>query len=322
MFIRNVIRYNDRSVILMICFMVLVACSKKTENTHQHLQKKSNSQVTKKLSELSPGSDNWPSFRGEFASGVSDNQHLPDTWSIKSGKHIKWKARIPGLAHSSPIIWSDRIFVTTANSGKTDASFRHGLYGNGDASDDRSIHEWKLYCLNKHTGEVIWERLVKKGVPTDKRHIKATYANSTPATNGKYVVTLFGSEGLFVYDIDGHFIWKKDLGRINCGAYDAPSYEWGSSSSPIIYKNSVIVQVDTQDDDFIIALDLKTGENIWRTERDELPSWGTPTIVQSKDRVQIITNSSNFIYGYDPLTGNELWRLGGSSKITAPRRWF
>jgi outer membrane protein assembly factor BamB len=249
---------------------------------------------------------------------VADGQDLPDTWNPKSGKHIRWKTLIPGLAHSSPVIWGGQIFMTTAVSSEQDASFRHGLYGDGNASDDRSVHEWKLFCLNKHTGEVIWDRLVTKGVPVDKRHIKATYANSTPATNGKAVIALFGSEGLFAYDVNGQFLWKRDLGRINCGAYDAPNYEWGSSSSPIIFKNSVIVQVDTQDDDYLLALNIKTGETLWKTERDELPSWGTPTIVQTKKGIELVTNSSNFIYGYDPLTGKELWRLGGSSKITAP----
>lgn len=167
MLIRKVSYYKNALILLMMCFVILVECSKNKENTNQHLQQKTNTQIEQKSSELIPVSNNWPSFRGEYASGVSDKQYLPNTWSIKRGEHIKWKVRIPGLAHSSPIIWSDRIFVTTAVSEKEDASFRHGLYGDGDASDDRSIHEWKLYCINKYTGEIIWERLVKKDVPID-----------------------------------------------------------------------------------------------------------------------------------------------------------
>ena len=315
MFNKDVSHNKKTLLILMMCLTIIIQCAQKQENHDQSVQ---NTQETETSSELTPNSPNWPSFRGEYACGVSDHQNLPDEWNIKNNKNIKWKVAIPGLAHSSPIIWNDRIFVTTAISSKAKATFRPGLYGDGDASEDRSVHEWKLFCLNKRTGEIIWEQLVKRGVPIDKRHVKATYANSTPATDGKYIVSLFGSEGVFVYDVDGHFIWKQNLGRMDCGAYDAPDYEWGPASSPIIYKNLVIVQVDTQNKDFIIALDIETGKEIWKTDRDELPSWGTPTIVQSKDRIELVTNSSNFIYGYDPLTGKELWRLGGSSQITAP----
>jgi len=268
--------------------------------------------------EILTGSGNWPSFRGEHASGVADLQNLPENWDIETEENIKWKTPIPGLAHSSPVIWENKIFVITAISSKQEASFRHGLYGDGDASDDRSVHRWVLYCLDKKSGEILWESLIKEGVPKDKRHIKSTYANSTPATDGRYVTVFIGSEGLFVFNMDGKFIWHKDLGRIDAGAYDHPNYEWGTATSPIIYKDLVIVQVDQQGEDFIIGCDIFTGKTVWKTVRDELPSWGTPTIYQGNNRVELITNSSNFIYGYNPDSGEELWRLGGSSKITTP----
>lgn len=265
---------------------------------------------------------NWPSFRGAHAAGVADGQNLPDLWDAEKGINIKWKARIPGLAHSSPIVWGDRIFVTTAISGRGKATFRRGLYGDGDASEDRSPHQWKVYCLDKKTGKTLWERVAYSGEPREKRHIKATYANSTPATDGRYVIAFFGSQGLYAYETKGRLIWKKDLGRLNAGAYDLPEYEWGTASSPIIYKDMVIVQCDQQQGSFLAALDIKTGRTVWKTSRDELPSWGTPTIYPGKDRIELVTNSSNFIRGYDPETGNELWRLGGSSKITAPTPVF
>jgi outer membrane protein assembly factor BamB len=205
------------------------------------------------------GSGNWPSFRGEFASGVADGQDLPDNWDGKSTENIKWKTLIPGLAHSSPIIWDNKLIVTTAISSQENSTFRHGLYGDGDASEDTSVHKWRLYCLDKMNGQILWEKTATEGHPKDKRHIKSTYANGTPATDGKYVVAFFGSEGLFAFDIDGNFLWKKDLGRQDVGAYDAPEYEWGSATSPIIYKNMVIVQCDTQDESFIIACDLEFG---------------------------------------------------------------
>ncbi len=266
--------------------------------------------------------DNWPSFRGNHAAGVADGQNLPEVWDGEKGTAIRWKSAIPGLAHSSPIVWSDKIFVTTAISSRGTANFKPGLYGDGDASDDRSTHRWKVICLRKKTGQVVWERTAYQGSPVDKRHIKSTYASSTPATDGRYVVALFGSQGLYAFDMNGRPAWKKDLGRMDMGAYDVPDYEWGPASSPIIYKNMVIVQVDQQKASFLIAINIENGTTAWKSERDELPSWGTPTIYPGKNRVELVTNGSKFIRAYDPETGKELWRLGGSSKITAPTPVF
>jgi outer membrane protein assembly factor BamB len=266
--------------------------------------------------------NNWASFRGNFAAGVADGQNLPDSWDIEKGANTKWKTRIPGLAHSSPIVWGDLVFVTSAISSLGDGSFKQGLYGDGAASEDRSVHKWKLYALNKKTGKIVWEKVAFEGAPREKRHIKSTYANSTPATDGRYVVAFFGSQGLYAFDLKGRLAWKMDLGVLDAGAYDVPSYEWGNASSPIIYKDTVIVQCDTQKDDFLLAVDIKTGKELWRTPRQEFPSWGTPTVYTGKTRTEIVTNASNFIRGYDPATGKELWRLGGSSKITAPTPVF
>jgi outer membrane protein assembly factor BamB len=265
---------------------------------------------------------NWPSFRGAHAAGVAENQNLPDTWGGEGAANIKWKTRIPGLAHSSPIVWADRIFVTTAISSAGEATFRHGLYGDGDASTDKSVHEWKVLALDKRSGKILWEQTAFTGAPREKRHIKATYANSTPATDGRYVIAFFGSQGLYAFDLEGRLAWKQDLGVLDAGAYDAPDYEWGTASSPIIYRDLVIVQCDTQNEDFLWAFDIKTGKTVWKTVREELPSWGTPTIYPGKARTELITNASNFIRAYDPESGKELWRLGGSSKITAPTPIF
>jgi len=261
---------------------------------------------------------NWPSFRGEQAAGVGDGPDLPEIMDAESGKGLLYKVRVPGLAHSSPIVWQDRLFLTTAVSKDADASFKPGLYGSGDASKDRSVHQWKILCLNKNDGELLWERTATQGKPIDKRHIKSTYANSTPCTDGKVVVAWFGSQGVFAYDLQGKLLWEHKMQRMDVGAYDLPSYEWGPASSPILYRGRVILQVDTQGKDYLIALDAKTGRTIWKTDREELPSWGTPTIVVTKDRTEVVTNGSNFIKAYDFETGKEIWRLGGSSKITAP----
>jgi outer membrane protein assembly factor BamB len=264
----------------------------------------------------------WPSFRGPYASGVADGQDLPDRWEAEAGAHIVWKQEIPGLAHSSPIVWSNRVFLTTAVSSQSDATFRPGLYGDGTASEDRSVHRWLVLCLDRDTGAVRWTQTATDGVPVDKRHVKGTYANATPATDGRFVVACFGSQGLFGFDLEGRLLWKKDLGRLNAGAYDAPGYEWGTASSPVIHRDTVIVQCDTQGESFVLAADLKTGRTVWRTGRDELPSWGTPTVYPGAHRTELVANGSNFIRGYDVDTGAELWRLGGSSKITAPTPTF
>src|SRR5262245_30661066 len=264
----------------------------------------------------------WPSFRGTQAAGVAEKQNLPDRWDGKTGENILWRTTIPGLAHSSPVVWGRRVFVTSAVSSDPKASFRPGLYGDGDASQDRSMQRWMIYALDKRTGKILWERKAHEGAPIEKRHIKSTYATSTPVTDGRIVVAWFGSQGVYAYDVDGRFLWKVDLGRINLGAYDIPTYEWGPASSPVIWNNLVILQCDTQDDSFLLALDADTGKTVWKTQRDELPSWGTPTVAMTSTGPELVTNASNYVRGYDPRDGKELWRLGRSSKITAPTPLF
>jgi outer membrane protein assembly factor BamB len=260
----------------------------------------------------------WPSFRGPQASGVADGQRLPDTWNPKTGEHIRWRTPIPGLGHSSPIVWGAKVFVATAVSSDPKATFKPGLYGDGDASSDRSVQKWMLIALDRATGKVVWERVAFQGEPREKRHMKSTYASATPATDGRVVVAWFGSQGVYAYDLDGKPLWSVDLGRLDLGAYDIPTYEWGTASSPILWNGLVILQCDTQADSFVVALDAATGRTVWKTARAETPSWGTPTVVTTSKGPELVTNASTLIRGYDPQTGKELWTLGGSSKITAP----
>ena len=270
------------------------------------------------LPAATPAKGSWPSFRGAEAAGFMDGQNLPDTWNVERGENILWKTSIPGLAHSSPIVWGNTIFVATAVSSQANATFKPGLYGDGDASDDRSRQQWKLIAVDKKTGAIRWEKTAAEGTPVDKRHIKSTYASSTPATDGRIVVATFGSMGLHAYDVAGNFLWKVDYGRINLGAYDLPAFEWGPASSPIIWNGLVIVQIDTHADSFLLAVKAETGETVWKTERDELPSWGTPTVAATPAGPVLVTNASKFVRGYDARTGKELWRIGKSSKSTAP----
>ncbi|HXG67547.1 MAG TPA: PQQ-binding-like beta-propeller repeat protein [Blastocatellia bacterium] len=260
---------------------------------------------------------NWPSFRGDRASGVADGKPTPTSWNAEKSENILWKVAIPGLAHASPVVWGDRVFVTTAVSSEAKPYFRHGLYGDVDSANDQVKHSWRVYCLDKRTGKILWERTAHEGIPKVKRHIKATHANSSPATDGKHVIAFFGSEGLYCYDINGKLLWKQDLGVLDSGWFYDPDYQWGTASSPIIYKNMVIVQCDVQKDSFIAAYDIKTGKQVWRTRRDEHPSWGTPTIIESKGRVELVTNATRAVRSYDPMTGKELWKLTGNPEVTA-----
>lgn len=274
------------------------------------------------LSQPATAAGSWPSFRGQQASGIAGKQNLPDKWNVKTRENILWRTPIPGLGHSSPIVWADRVFITTAISSNPNAVFKPGLYGDGDSSDDRSTHRFVTYAIDKRSGKILWERVAYEGPPVDKRHIKSTYASSTPATDGRIVVSWFGSQGIYAYDVNGKLRWKVDLGHIELGAYNIPTLEWGPASSPIIWNGLVILQCDTHADSFILALNAETGEIVWKTEREELPSWGTPTVAMTSKGPELVVNASNFVRGYDPRNGRELWRLGRSSLITAPTPVF
>ncbi|MCP4658154.1 MAG: PQQ-like beta-propeller repeat protein [bacterium] len=260
----------------------------------------------------------WPSFRGPRASGIADGQNPPVTWDAEQGTNIRWRTPIPGLGHSSPIVWGDRLFLTSAVSTGAEPYLRVGLYGESPDHPEDYVHHYRLYCLDKSSGKILWERTAHSGKPQVKRHIKSSHASSTPATDGKRVVVSFGSEGLYAYDFDGNRLWKVDLGYLDAGAFNAPEIQWGYGSSPIIYKDRVIVLCDVNNQSFVAAFDVETGGEIWRTPRDEMPTWGTPTIAESDGRTQLIVNGFKHIGGYDVATGRELWRLRGGGDVPVP----
>jgi outer membrane protein assembly factor BamB len=266
----------------------------------------------------SGNAQNWPSFRGPNASGVAEGHKTATSWDATKPSGILWKTEIPGLAVSSPVVWGEAVFVTTAVSSDPKATFRHGLYGDVEPSNDVTKHSWRLYAIDKRSGRILWERVAHEGVPRTKRHPKSSQASCTPVTDGNVVIAHFGSEGLYAYDLKGKLLWKQDLGVLNAGWFFDPDYEWGSGSSPVIYKDMVIVQADRQEDSYLAAFGLKDGKPRWRTPRDEIPSWGTPGIYQGPPRDEIVTHGTKFIRAYDPATGKELWRLGPNSEITTP----
>jgi hypothetical protein len=261
---------------------------------------------------------NWPSFRGANAAGTADGTPTAVKWNVPAGENVAWKAPVDGLAVSSPIVWGDRVFVSTAVSSDPKQSIRTGLYGDVEPVTDTSKHTWRLLALDKKTGNVIWDKVVYEGVPKTKRHPKSSQASATPVTDGKVVVVSFGSQGLYAFDFNGKQLWNKDLGILNAGWFFDPDYEWGVGSSPIIYKNMVIVQCDIQRGSFLAAFDTTSGKQVWRTEREEIPSWSTPTIVETNGKAELVTQATTFTRGYDPMTGTELWKYSGNSEITIP----
>ena len=258
----------------------------------------------------------WAGFRGTNAEGNGDGQGAIVEWDATTGKNVKWKTAIPGFTTASPIVWGNKVFTLTAISSKGDNTFRTGLYGDVKPVEDLSEHTFKIYCLDKATGKILWEQIAHVGVPKVKRHTKSAMSNSTPVTDGTRVVALFGAVGvLAAWDMNGKALWKTDVGILDSGWFFDPTYQWGHSSSPIIHKDKVIVQADVQKNSFIAAYDVRTGKQAWKTERDEISTWGTPTIFSADGNDVIVTNGPK-IRGYDPDTGKQVWILGPNSEVT------
>ncbi len=260
----------------------------------------------------------WPTFRGPFAKGYIEGAKTVSKWDVETDENILWQTKIPGLGHSCPVIWDNKMFITTAISGSGTDELKVGLYGDIDAVEDESEHEFKLFCLDKNSGDILWEKLVYKGVPAVKRHTKASHADCTPATDGKHLVVFFGSQGLFCFDLEGKELWKKDFGKMNAGPYSSPDFEWGFSSSPIIHNGKVIIQCDFIGDGFIASLDVKTGDEVWRSPRDEVSTWCSPTIYENKGQTQIAVNGWKHMGGYNFNTGEEIWKMSGGGDAPTP----
>ena len=264
-----------------------------------------------------PGVD-WPQFRGISATGISEGTPTPSTWNVAAGTNVLWKTAIPGLGLSSPVVWGDQLFVSTAISGDKDASVRPGLYGDIKSVTDDTPHEWRVYALNKKTGAIVWQQTAHTGVPKIKRHTKNSHANSTLATDGERLVAFFGSEGVYAYDLKGKLLWQKDLGVLDAGYYVVPEAQWETGSSPVIHDGVVIIQADVQKGSFLAAFDAKNGRELWRVARTDVPTWGTPTVHVVKGQPQIIVNGMRHAGAYDFKTGKEIWKLSGGGDIPGP----
>ena len=270
--------------------------------------------------DLAYSSANWPQFRGLAARGIADGQNPPLNWNgtEEASENVVWKTSIPGLGNSSPVIWGDYLYVTSAVSSSEDHSIKIGYYGSVESVDDDSEHEFVVLCLNKRSGEIVWSRTAIRTVPLVKRHLKSTHADPTVATDGKRVIAFFGAEGLYCYDTDGELLWQKNLGALDSGWFYDPEYQWEFGSSPIIFGDWVILQCDVQSDSFIAAFDLQTGVEVWRTERDEIPGWATPTVHETPSGPLLFTNGTRAMRCYYADTGKIAWTFSENSEITAP----
>jgi outer membrane protein assembly factor BamB len=262
--------------------------------------------------------DVWPSFRGEFARGVADGHPLPERWDPASGANVRWRAEVPGAAHSSPIVWGDRAYVVTAVTDGEPELVLGDAGGISLAGDRASTFSWRLYAFDTASGEVVWRREAYAGLPRAGRHVKSSQANATPATDGGTVVAIFGSQGMVAYGTDGEERWRVDLGVLDPGLFGDSSSHWGHASSPVIHDGRVFVQVDRHSGSFVAAYDLATGEALWSVERDEKPVWATPTVHQTADRAQLIVVGGDFDRGLDPATGRELWRFARDLEVKTP----
>ena len=253
--------------------------------------------------------ENWPEFRGAGAMGVSENKNLPDEWSAT--KNVEWTRDLPGRGWSSPVVWGEQVFVTTVSTDGEQWVAKKGLYFGGNRyQPPKGTHHWKVICLELETGKVLWERTPLVGKPRENIHIKNSYASETPITDGKRVFAYFGNHGLFCYDMAGKLLWKKEWPAVKT------RYGWGLAASPVLHDGRLYIVNDNEEQSFLVALDAKTGKQIWRTARDgEKSNWSTPFIWKNKLRTEIVTPGTRKNRSYD-LDGKLLYQFGGSSSIT------
>ncbi len=254
---------------------------------------------------------NWPALGGADGRRISQETGLLTSWNQE--EHVRWKTAIPGRGHSSPIVWGDRIFLTTAIQGEEVPGrkplvhyFEGEEWRHPDSWGSQFVHEYRVVAIDADSGEIVWNRLAHTGLPYDDRARRGSYASPTAVTDGQTVYAYFGVPGVFAYDFDGNELWHAEIG---------PVVEFGLdvSTSPVLYENRLIVLADEDSGDhsFIVALDTHTGEVAWKKPRRVQSNWSTPLLIDRSDQPQLVTNGFEWIISYDPRTGEELWRIPG-----------
>jgi outer membrane protein assembly factor BamB len=258
--------------------------------------------------------DNWPHWRGPLANGTAPKAEPPLKWDEKT--NLKWKAPLPGKGGASPIVWGDRVFVVSAV--ETDRIARDNELPKADpkfetkTTPPRNFYRFVVLCFDRHSGKKLWERTAAEQVPHEGHHDTHSYAAGSPTTDGKHLYVSFGSFGIYCYDFDGNLIWQRDLGRLHT------RLGWGEAVTPVVHGDLLLLNWDQEADSALIALDARTGQTKWRTERDEKTSWNTPLVVEHKGRTQVIVNATNRVRSYELETGKELWQVGGMTTNAIP----
>lgn len=248
----------------------------------------------------------WPQWRGPLGTGVGPYADPPVEWS--ETKNIRWKISLPGKGHSTPCIWGDRIFVTTAV--PCDEVLPRRYSGSRGAHDEFPItHHYKfiVIAVNRRDGAILWQRTVRKEVPHAGGHYTASLASASPATDGELLFAYFGSWGLYCLDLNGELIWQTDLGQMHT------LHGHGEGSSPALHGEMLVVNWDHEGPSFVVAFDKRTGEQRWKVRRESFSSWTTPIVVEQGGKSQIIISGSKRVTGYDLVTGSTLWKCGGLS---------
>ncbi|MFC1653142.1 PQQ-binding-like beta-propeller repeat protein, partial [Planctomycetota bacterium] len=258
------------------------------------------------------GAGPWPQFRGPQGNQIALDQKLPESWN--PDQNIKWQVTLPGRAWSSPVVWGDKIFITNAVDEVLEAegsSLR--VAKSGSRIRPTNDHRWEISCLDTKTGKILWTKVSTRGKPTMTIHSDNSFASETPITDGERVYAYFGMKGLYCYDMQGKRLWEKDL-----GVYQMAK-DWGTGSSPILHNGLLYLQIDSEEQSFLVALDGKTGDERWRVSRNEGSNWSTPLIWQNSQRTELVTGGK-IVYGYDPLSGELLWELnvGGGRSSASP----
>ena len=263
--------------------------------------------------------DEWPRFRGSNGGVATDHPSLPDQWG--PAQNIVWKIDVPGRSWSSPVIWGDHVFVTTAiNTLETESLLPVASYvsrSNGgtmtfmDVSKPSAPHRWVLYDVDLKTGRIRWERVSHTGVPAKSRHLKNSYAAETPVTDGERVYAYFGDVGLFVYDMDGKPLWSRSMDALEMQT------GFGHAASPVVDDSRVYIVNDNEEQSFIAAYDKRTGAQVWRVDRKEGSSWTTPLVWKNELRTEIVTAATGGVRSYD-VNGGLLWQFTGMSTFAVP----
>lgn len=268
-------------------------------------------------------SADWPQFRGPDNNGVATDANLPSEWSAT--KNLVWKASIPGVGWSCPIVVGDKVFVTTAITEKQQkpkggfglgggGGGGPGGYGPGKKAAPDVDYQWKVLCLDRSNGKILWEETAREGKPKNHIHASNTYATETPVSDGERVYAYFGMNGLFCFDMNGKQLWKKDFGSFSM------MFGHGTASSPILFNGKLYIQCDNEDKSFLTALDAKTGNEVWKVSRTERTDWCTPIVWKTRNRTDIVTGGSQKVQGYDPDNGKVVWEMtvGGGQCEASP----